>query len=63
MEKRLKIFYAGVGKSEVAYKTGRTTEDVTLEILNLNSTEVVSIDTVSNQEFTEVIELLVSVWM
>ncbi|KAJ8642227.1 hypothetical protein MRB53_018921 [Persea americana] len=43
----------GVGKSEVAYKTGRTTEDVTLEILNLNSTEVVSIDTVSNQEFTE----------
>lgn len=53
----------GIGKSEEAYKTGRTTEDVTLEILNQNSIEVVSIDTVSNQQFTEVIELLESVWM
>lgn len=34
---------------------GKKTTDFLLEILNLNKTEVISIDIISNQEFTEVI--------
>ncbi|XP_068639261.1 zinc finger CCCH domain-containing protein 19-like isoform X2 [Aristolochia californica] len=43
----------GIGKAAEAYKTGKRTTDVTLEILNLNKTEIISIDTISNQEFSE----------
>ncbi|XP_038721812.1 zinc finger CCCH domain-containing protein 44-like isoform X2 [Tripterygium wilfordii] len=44
-----------VGTSKVAesYKVGTRTTDVMLEILNLDKKEVVSIDVISNQEFSE----------
>eukprot|EP00257_Ricinus_communis_P023591 XP_015583618.1 zinc finger CCCH domain-containing protein 44 [Ricinus communis] len=44
-----------VGTSKVAesYKVGSRTTDVMLEILNLDKKEVVSIDGISNQEFSE----------
>ncbi|XP_039036141.1 zinc finger CCCH domain-containing protein 19-like [Hibiscus syriacus] len=44
-----------VGTNKVAepYKVGKRTTDYLLEILNLNKTEAVSIDIISNQEFTE----------
>ncbi|KAI3812170.1 hypothetical protein L1987_16876 [Smallanthus sonchifolius] len=35
------------------YAVGKKTTDIMLEILNLDKTESVSIDTISNQEFTE----------
>ncbi|XP_043712305.1 zinc finger CCCH domain-containing protein 19-like isoform X2 [Telopea speciosissima] len=34
------------------YKTGKGTTNIMLEILNLNKTEKISIDTISNQEFS-----------
>ncbi|KAI8025384.1 Zinc finger CCCH domain-containing protein 19 [Camellia lanceoleosa] len=43
----------GTRKAAEPYKVGKKTMDLVLEILNLNKTEVVSIDTISNQEFTE----------
>ncbi|TQE08019.1 hypothetical protein C1H46_006293 [Malus baccata] len=44
-----------VGTSKVAepYKVGTRTTDVKLEILNLNKKEVISIDEISNQEFSQ----------
>ncbi|XP_039039990.1 zinc finger CCCH domain-containing protein 19-like isoform X2 [Hibiscus syriacus] len=44
-----------VDTSKVAepYRVGKRTTDFLLEILNLNKTEAVSIDIISNQEFTE----------
>ncbi|KAI3451032.1 hypothetical protein Pfo_007697 [Paulownia fortunei] len=44
-----------VGTTKVAepYKIGDKTADVMLEVLNLDKKEVVSIDAISNQEFTE----------
>ncbi|XP_068343191.1 zinc finger CCCH domain-containing protein 44-like isoform X2 [Pyrus communis] len=43
------------GTSKVAqpYKVGTKTTDVKLEILNLNKKEVISIDEISNQEFSQ----------
>lgn len=49
------FFAAGTRKAAEPYKTGKRTADVVLEIQNLNKTEVISIDTISNQEFSEVI--------
>ncbi|KAF4369619.1 hypothetical protein G4B88_021424 [Cannabis sativa] len=43
----------GTTKAAEPYKVGKKTTDTVLEILNLNKTEVVSIDIISNQEFTE----------
>ncbi|GAB2267657.1 hypothetical protein Dimus_002640 [Dionaea muscipula] len=43
----------GTGKAEEPYKVGKRTTDIMLEILNLDKTELVSIDSISNQEFTE----------
>ncbi|KAL2928194.1 Zinc finger CCCH domain-containing protein 19 [Bienertia sinuspersici] len=43
----------GTRKAPEAYKVGKRTTEVMLEILNLDKTEIVSIDTISNQEFTE----------
>ncbi|KAK1297122.1 Zinc finger CCCH domain-containing protein 19 [Acorus calamus] len=43
----------GTGKAVKTYKTGKRTTDITLEILNMNKIEVVTIDTISNQDFTE----------
>ncbi|XP_059647605.1 zinc finger CCCH domain-containing protein 19-like [Cornus florida] len=43
----------GTSKATEPYKLGKRTTDTALEILNLNKTEVISIDTISNQEFTE----------
>lgn len=43
----------GTSKAPEPYKVGKRTTDVMLEILNLDKTEIISIDTISNQEFTE----------
>ncbi|KAM3303579.1 zinc finger CCCH domain-containing protein 19 isoform X1 [Capsicum chacoense] len=43
----------GTSKAAEPYKLGKRTTDIALEILNLNKTEVLSIDTISNQDFTE----------
>ncbi|KAL2240146.1 UNVERIFIED_CONTAM: Zinc finger CCCH domain-containing protein 44, partial [Sesamum indicum] len=43
----------GISKVAEPYKIGDRTADVMLEVLNLDKTEVVSIDAISNQEFTE----------
>ncbi|XP_011625190.1 zinc finger CCCH domain-containing protein 19 [Amborella trichopoda] len=40
-------------KAAEFYKTGRKTTDILLDILNLNKTEAISIDSISNQEFSE----------
>ncbi|XP_065014766.1 zinc finger CCCH domain-containing protein 19-like [Musa acuminata AAA Group] len=43
----------GTGKAAESYKSGKKTTDVTLETINLNKKEVITIDSISNQEFTE----------
>ncbi|KZV52617.1 zinc finger CCCH domain-containing protein 19 [Dorcoceras hygrometricum] len=43
----------GTSKAAEPYKIGKKTTDIVLEILNLDKTEVTSIDTISNQDFTE----------
>ncbi|XP_038888157.1 zinc finger CCCH domain-containing protein 19 [Benincasa hispida] len=43
----------GTSKASEPYKVGKKMTDILLEILNLNKTEVISIDVISNQEFTE----------
>ncbi|KAK9691008.1 hypothetical protein RND81_09G170400 [Saponaria officinalis] len=43
----------GTSKAAEPYKVGKRTTDIMLEILNLDKTETISIDTVSNQEFSE----------
>lgn len=45
---------AGTSKVAEPYKIGTRTTDIKLEILNLNRKEVISIDEISNQEFSEV---------
>lgn len=44
---------AGTCKAAEPYKVGKRMTDTLLEILNLNKTEIISIDIISNQEFTE----------
>lgn len=46
--------WSGTCKAAEPYKVGKRMTDTLLEILNLNKTEIVSIDIISNQEFTEV---------
>lgn len=46
--------FAGTGRASEIYKCGKKTTDITLDILNLDKREVVTIDIISNQEFTEV---------
>ncbi|KAK4437715.1 Zinc finger CCCH domain-containing protein 19 [Sesamum alatum] len=43
----------GTSKAAEPYKIGKKTTDTMVEILNLDKTEITSIDTISNQEFTE----------
>ncbi|CAO2814999.1 unnamed protein product [Amaranthus hypochondriacus] len=43
----------GTSKAPEPYKVGKRTTEVMLEILNLDKTEIIAIDTISNQEFTE----------
>ncbi|RWW22422.1 hypothetical protein GW17_00013377 [Ensete ventricosum] len=43
----------GTSRAAKRYKSGKKITDVTLEILNLNKKEVIPIDIISNQEFTE----------
>lgn len=50
------ILWTGTCKAAEPYKVGKRMTDTLLEILNLNKTEIVSIDIISNQEFTEVIQ-------
>lgn len=49
------ILYTGTSKADNPYKVSKRTTDIMLEILNLDKNEVVTIDSISNQEFTEVI--------
>lgn len=51
----LGVLFAGTSKTAEPYKVGKKTTDTMVEILNLDKTEIISIDTISNQEFTEVI--------
>ncbi|CAI9764366.1 unnamed protein product [Fraxinus pennsylvanica] len=46
----------GTSKAVEPYKIGKKNCDTMLEILNLDKAEVISIDTISNQEFTELRE-------
>ena len=48
-------FVQGTSKAAEPYKVGKRTTNIMLEILNLDKKETVSIDTMSNQEFSEVI--------
>lgn len=50
--------FPGTGRSAEKYKSGKRTTDITLVILNLDKREAVTIDIISNQEFTEVFFLL-----
>ncbi|KAK8950815.1 Zinc finger CCCH domain-containing protein 19 [Platanthera zijinensis] len=43
----------GCGKAPEEYKTGKRTTDVMLEIINLDKKDVITVDIISNQEFTE----------
>ncbi|KAG8057522.1 hypothetical protein GUJ93_ZPchr0002g25154 [Zizania palustris] len=43
----------GTGTAPVPYKCGKKTTDITLEILNLDKRDVITVDITSNQEFTE----------
>ncbi|KAL6517350.1 hypothetical protein OROMI_033051 [Orobanche minor] len=43
----------GTSKAADPYKIGKKSTDTMVEILNLDKTEIISIDTISNQEFTE----------
>ncbi|KAF0895596.1 hypothetical protein E2562_013905 [Oryza meyeriana var. granulata] len=43
----------GSGTAPEQYKCGKKSTDITLEILNLDKKEVITIDITSNQEFTE----------
>ncbi|KAF9682230.1 hypothetical protein SADUNF_Sadunf05G0087100 [Salix dunnii] len=45
----------GTNKVAESYKCGTRTTDIMLEILNLDKKEVISIDRISNQEFSEVL--------
>ncbi|KAK4347992.1 hypothetical protein RND71_034331 [Anisodus tanguticus] len=48
------VHVVGTSKAFVPYKIGDKTADVLLEVLNLNKKEVVPIDSISNQDFSEV---------
>ncbi|CAN8271362.1 unnamed protein product [Cochlearia groenlandica] len=43
----------GTSKAPEPYKVGKKTTDFVLQILNLDKTETISIDIISNQDFTE----------
>ncbi|KAL5200920.1 hypothetical protein ABZP36_035274 [Zizania latifolia] len=43
----------GTGTAPEPYKCGKKTTDITLEILNLDKRDVITVDITSNQEFTE----------
>ncbi|XP_031483530.1 zinc finger CCCH domain-containing protein 19-like [Nymphaea colorata] len=43
----------GTSRASEAYKTSKKSTDLMLEVLNLNKTETVTIDSISNQEFSE----------
>lgn len=49
---------AGTSKVAEHYQIGTRTTDIKLEVLNLNRKEVISIDEISNQEFSEVNRIL-----
>lgn len=48
------IVSKGTSKASEPYKVGKKKTDYVLEILNLNKSEIISIDIISNQEFTQV---------
>ncbi|CAN4124190.1 unnamed protein product [Withania somnifera] len=47
------VHVVGTRKAFVPYKIGDKTADVLLEVLNLNKKEIVPIDSISNQDFSE----------
>lgn len=58
-----KSWCAGTSKAMEPYKIGTRETDVMLEILNLNKKEVISIDGISNQEFSQVITILLYLFL
>ncbi|XP_052311582.1 zinc finger CCCH domain-containing protein 19 isoform X2 [Populus trichocarpa] len=52
-DKRRRSRKKGTSKAAEPYRVGKKMTNFMLEILNLNKTELVSIDIISNQEFTE----------
>lgn len=48
------ILYAGTHKVAERYSVGKKTTDCALEISNLDKKEVITMDTISNQDFTQV---------
>ncbi|KAJ4964357.1 hypothetical protein NE237_024296 [Protea cynaroides] len=52
-DKHRLVQVVGTSKADEPYKTGKRTTNIMLEILNLNKTEKIPIDTISNQEFSE----------
>lgn len=48
------VIHIGTSKVVEPYKIGERTTNLKLEILNLNKKEVVSIDGISDQDFSEV---------
>lgn len=49
-----RIVFTGTTKVDVPYKIGDKSVDIMLEVSNLEKKETVSIDTISNQELSEV---------
>jgi hypothetical protein len=47
-------FLAGTHKVPEKYSIGKKTTNFALEILNLDKKEIITMDTISNQGFTEV---------
>ena len=50
------ILWTGSCKVAEPYEVGKRMTDTLLENFNLNKTQIISIDIISNQEFTEVIQ-------
>lgn len=48
----------GTSRTTKPYKIGDKTADIMLEVLNLDKKETISIDGISNQEFSEVFDIL-----
>jgi hypothetical protein len=48
------FLFAGTHKVPEKYSIGKKMTNVALEILNLNKKEIITMDTISNHDFTEV---------
>lgn len=55
------IPYVGTHKVAERYTVGKKTTDYALEISNLEKKEIITMDTISNQDFTEVIKYMTAI--